>query len=368
MSCPSWLQRKVLTSAALLACLHLALCLACPGVLHAEARTGFLNGTLHEYPEWLDNRSELINAHDGGVIFVDGTYYWYGMALRPLGAEDELNDGAATTTGILLYSSRDLLNWTYEKVILPTSDDPASPLCGPMRFERPKILFNPRTRKFVLWFHYVKRPGKHGDTLGMAEAGVAVADKITDTFTFQGHHRPIDESCAVKDCTLFQDTDGAAYFIYDRKVSGKSRCLHVVRLSDDYLHSTNVWAKIEAAASREAPAMVKRNGIYYLFTSGVTGWRPNAARYYTATHILGPYTDQGDPCTGPDSSITYNAQSTQIFKVENLADAYILMLERHNTRLFTRCSYVWLPLRFPAEGKLRVGYQPKWGLDQFTQP
>jgi len=348
------------------AALVITFCLLWLPFLSAEPAPGFENGTFEENPGWRDNRGELINAHDGGILYVDGLYYWYGMALRPLGAENELNDGAATTTGVLLYSSPDLVHWTYERVILPTSDDPAHPLHGPMRFERPKILQNPRTHKFVLWFHYVRFPGKHGDTPGMAEAGVAVADSIRGPFAFQGYTRPIDDSCAVKDCTLFQDTDGSAYFIYDRKVSAKSRCLHVVRLSDDYLSPTNVWARIEVASSREAPAMIKRDGVYYLFTSGVTGWRPNAARYYTATHILGPYTDRGDPCLGPGNEITYNAQSTHILKVENLPDAYILMLERHNTQCFTRCSYVWLPLRFPNAAALQVSYQQRWDLSWFS--
>lgn len=346
-----------------LAVLFLAVTL---GRLNAAPDTEFVNGAFTENHEWFDNRHELINAHDGGVIYVDGTYYWYGMALRPWGATDELNDGAATTIGIVLYSSKDLYHWTYERVILPTSTNPTDPLYGPMRFERPKIIFNAKTKQFVLWFHYVKFPGKHGDTIGMGEAGVAVADTITGPFCFLGYHRPIDDSCAAKDCTLFQDTDGSAYFIYDRKVSSTSRCLHVVKLTDDYLHSTNIWAKIDVAASREAPAMIKRNGTYFLLTSGVTGWRPNSAKCYRATNILGPYTDLGDPCEGPGNESTYNAQSTYIFKIENLTDAYVLMLERHNTSLFTRCSYIWLPMSFPDNSTSRIKYLPNWSLDWFT--
>lgn len=44
----------------------------------------FTNGDLDEYFPWLDTEGNIINASDGGIIYVDGKYYWYGMALRPL--------------------------------------------------------------------------------------------------------------------------------------------------------------------------------------------------------------------------------------------------------------------------------------------
>ena len=44
----------------------------------------FTNGKLNEYVDWLDEDGRIINASDGGIIYVDGVYYWYGMVLRPL--------------------------------------------------------------------------------------------------------------------------------------------------------------------------------------------------------------------------------------------------------------------------------------------
>ena len=42
------------------------------------------NGDLNEFTDWYDTDGNVINASDGGIIFVDGKYYWYGMALRDL--------------------------------------------------------------------------------------------------------------------------------------------------------------------------------------------------------------------------------------------------------------------------------------------
>jgi len=79
-----------------------------------------------------------------------------------------------------------------------------------------------------------------------------------------------------RDCTLFQDDDGTAYFI---SAARDNADLHIYRLSDDYLsideHVKTLWP----GQYREAPAMIKREGIYFLVTSGCTGWTPNQAKY-----------------------------------------------------------------------------------------
>lgn len=324
----------------------------------------FRNGNFDENVEWKDNRGELINAHDGGIIYVNGKYYWYGLALRPLGRDTAENNGAATTTGINLYSSANLNHWTYEGVILPSSTDKNHPLRSPMRMERPKIIYNPKTKKFVMWFHYVGYPGNHKQEIGYADAGVAVADKITGPFKFLGYNRPINDSGAVKDCSLFVDDDSSAYFIYDRKLPSGSRCLHVVKLSDDYLHTTDKWIKIDAAYRREAPAMIKQNGIYYLITSDVSGWKANAAKVFKADNPLGKWTDIGNPCTGEQKETTYNTQCTYAFKVQGKKDMSVIMLERHNTENFLKCSYVWLPINFTNNQELNFPYYKEWGLNK----
>ncbi len=321
----------------------------------------FVNGSFDEYVIWKDERGEVINAHDGGVLFVDGVYYWYGLALRAMGRDTSVNNGAATTTGVNLYSSVNLHQWKYEGVILSTSNDPAHPLFGPMRMERPKIIYNPRTKKYVMWFHYVGYPGTHKQGAGYADAGVAWADKITGPFHFVGYHRPINDSGAVKDCTLFLDTDTIAYFLYDRKMGDGSRCLHVVKLSDDFLQSTDQWAKIDIAFRREAPVLIKKNGMYYLVTSDVSGWKANAAKIFIAKNIFGPWADIGNPCVGEQSETTFHSQPTAAFDVKGL-DQSIIMLERHNTENFIKCSYIWLPIQFDKNQQPFLKYETEWRL------
>ena len=40
----------------------------------------------------------------------------------------------------------------------------------------------------------------------------------------------------------------------------------------------------------EAPAIFKKDGTYWMITSGCTGWAPNAARLFSAPSIWGPWT------------------------------------------------------------------------------
>ncbi len=323
----------------------------------------FNNGNIDEFVEWLDTRGEIINAHDGGIIFVSGKYYWYGLALRALGQDKGEKNGAATETGINLYSSNNLLEWNYEGVVLSTSNDVQSPLRSPMRLERPKIIYNKKTKKFVMWFHYVGYPGNHGQEIGFADAGVAVSDKITGPFKYIGHHRPINDSGAVKDCTLFMENDSTAYFIFDRKMPDGSRCLHITKLSDDFLHTTDTWAKIDVANRREAPTVIKQNGTYFLVTSDVSGWKANAAKTYKSSDIFGPWAEAGNPCVGEQKESTYNTQCTYAFKVSVTENSYIIMLERHNTSNFLKCSYVWLPIEIDKNQQLYFSYKKEWYLD-----
>ena len=315
-----------------------------------------INGEIDEFVDWYDTDGNVINASDGGILYVDGIYHWYGMALRPLPNHSNGNGGQQTTTGVVMYASRDLHQWEYEGVILPCSKDPSDELYGPMRFERPKIIYNDRTKKYVLWCHYVKYPGDHGDEKGTGDAGLAICDTVNGTYQWLGFTRPIDEKGMVRDCTLYKDLDGSAYFIYDRQV-GEDRCLHIVKLKDDYLGFTDEYQRIDCAYRREAAALFFHEGYYYMVTSGLTSWRFNQACCYRSKSLMGEWEDMGDPCVNDEDHLTFHSQSTYIFKVEGTEDDWILMAERHNVENFLHCSYIWLPIEFTNEGGLQLKYR-----------
>lgn len=329
-----------------------------PFTRRVNEKLKFVNGDTNEYIQWLDDDGDIINVSDGGMFYENGRYYWYGMKLRPLPMAGKGKGGQTTTEGVMMYSSEDLYHWKKEGIILPCSSDPQSPTYGPMRFERPKIIRNEKTGKYVLWCHYVCYPGDHGFTPGTAEAGVAVCDTINGTYEFLGTYRPIDQQGLVRDLTVYQDGDGQVYLIYDRQVE-HDRCLHIVRLSDDYLIPTNDWKRISVACWREAAAIVYHDGYYYMITSGLTSWQPNPAIYFRAKHLMGEWECMGNPCSNDKEANTFNSQSTYIFRIEG-TETWIHMAERHNTENFERCSYIWLPITFKENHTLSLSYMKEW--------
>jgi hypothetical protein len=328
----------------------------------------FSHGSIHEFIPWYDTDGNIINASDGGIIYAGGKYHWYGMALRARPMASGPNGGQMTDVGVVMYASDDLLNWQYEGVILGVSDDPSSPLFAPLRFERPKIVYNDKTGQFVLWCHYVKYPGDHGTDIGTADMGLAVCDTVNGTYKWLGFTRPIDQDGLVRDMTIYKDFDGTAYAIYDRHVisvtpdgSQSDRCLYVVKLSEDYLSFTDTYTRIQAAYWREAPAIVYKNGYYHIVTSGLTGWDTNQAKAFRTKHLLDEWEDMGDPCVDDVTHTTFHTQSTYAFPVRG-TDLQIMMFERHNTANFKECSYVWLPVQFNDDDTICLKYLSEWTL------
>lgn len=318
-----------------------------------------INGNLDEFVQWYDDEGNIINVSDGGIIYVDGVYHWYGLQLRALPAGSKGEGGQTTTTGVAMYCSGDLKSWHYEGIILHCSDDPQSELYAPMRFERPKIIYNDKTKKYVLWCHFVGYPGDHGTAPGTAEAGVAVCDTVNGTYQWLGHTRPIDDNGLVRDCTVYKDFDGSAYYIYDRQEAPDNRCQHMVKLSGDYLSMTDEYRRLDEVFWREAATVVFHDGYYFMITSDLTSWRANQARYYRAKQLFGPWENMGDPCVGDTDHTTFHSQSTWIFRVEG-TDCWIHMAERHNTDNFMHCSYIWLPIHFTEDHRLYLSYEKEW--------
>jgi hypothetical protein len=121
---------------------------------------------------WPDNNGVHINAHGGGVIYHKGKYYWYG--------EHKSEHTSNALVGVMCYSSKNLTDWKNEGAVLKVSEEKGSDIEKGCIIERPKVIYNEKTKKFVMWFHLeLKRRG-----YSAARAGVAVSDSPTGPFTF----------------------------------------------------------------------------------------------------------------------------------------------------------------------------------------
>ncbi len=305
---------------------------------------------------WKDTAGDVINAHGGGIMYHNGIYYWYGEAK---GDSTYLYEPVKTwecyraeAKGVSCYSSVDLENWKFEGLVLPsTPEDPASELHPSQVIERPKVIYNDKTKKFVMWFHIESPDYEKG------MAGVAISDSPTDRFTYLGSIKPNGGDS--RDQTLFKDDDGRAYHIHS---SEWNKTLYIGLLDKEYTKPSGIFTRNFINESREAPAVFKHDGKYYLVSSGCTGWDPNVAEIAVADSMLGNWTTLGNPCKGIDADSTFYAQSTFVLPVAGKKDTYIAMFDRWNKKNLIDSRYVWLPLTF-ENGKPVIEWKDKWNLD-----
>src|SRR4029079_9142214 len=185
-----------------------------------------------------------------------------------------------------------------------------------------------------------------------AHAGVAVSDNPAGPYKYLGSVQPNGQMS--RDMTLFKDDDNKAYLIYS---SENNNTMHVCLLSDDYLSPTKTWSRILVDRNRDAPALFKNKGKYYLVTSACTGWSPNAASYAVAAQPLGPWKEYDNPCTGEGAETTFQSQSTFVLPVKAKTGEYIFMADKWNKLDLENSKYVWLPLLI-KNGKVEITSLP----------
>lgn len=299
---------------------------------------------------WPDNNGVHINAHGGGVLYHDGLYYWFGehkVAGRA---------GNKAQVGVHVYSSRDLYHWHDDGIALAVSDDPESDIARGCILERPKVIYNEKTKTFVMWFHLELK----GQGYNSARSGVAVADEITGPYHFRESFRP--DGCMARDQTVFVDDDGKAYHLY---ASEDNQTLHIGLLSEDYLRPSGTYIRVFEDRYMEAPAILKHDGVYYFLASGCTGWKPNTARSARADSIWGPWTELGNPCRGVNpanglgAAKTFGGQSTFILPIDGEDGAFIAMFDEWRPDNPIDGRYYWLPVRFEAD-RMVIEWKDCW--------
>ncbi len=349
---------------------------------------------------WLDSSGQPINAHGGGVLFHEGVYYWFGE--HKVGGAM----GNFAHVGVHVYTSTDLARWDDAGIALAVSPDETSEIARGCILERPKVIFNAATQRFVMWFH-LEPPGRG---YLASRSGVAIAEQPAGPYRFLGSLRPnvgvwpdnvpmewkrlptreeraeLDalelpggprpwypkdllfrrdhaEGQMARDMTLFVDDDGVAYQIYASEANGT---LHVSQLDETYLRPAGRYVRVLPGRFNEAPAMMKWRGRYFLFASDCTGWAPNPARLLAAASIWGPWEEYGNPCLGTGQQIanTFASQPTFILPVAGKPDAFIYLGDRWRPENAQDGRYVWLPIEL-HHGFPMIRWHDQWNLSAF---
>ncbi len=344
----------------------------------------------------MDTAGKPIQAHGGSIIEVDGNFYWYGE-------NKEFTNGKTKvwTWGVRCYESTDLYNWRDLGLIIPPdTSNPTSPLFPETLLDRPHIIFNRRTRKFVCW---VKIMGE-GSTQTRT---VLTSESITGPYKILRQNiRPCDMNAGDFDLAISPD-DGKAYMYFER-VHTELICAD---LTDDYTDFTGFYSthfpRPGPPFTREGAAYFFRQAKHYLATSGTTGYYPNPSEISVADTFHGPFTVMGDLHPDDRSRTSFNSQISSIFRHPKKKDLFIaladrwigpmagdeftsgrfsatvqstfrkrfshppealsaeeLLLAKGEASINTSLSrYVWLPIRFDGDQPV-IEWRSEWTLDE----
>lgn len=334
---------------------------------------------------WLDTKGERIHAHGGSVLTVDGVHYWYGE-----NKEFSTPGSGIWHWGVRSYSSTDLVNWDDRGVIIPPNeDDESSPLHPSQGLDRPHIIFNAQTGKFVCWVKVMTKGSVQRST-------VLTADSILGPYEIQRTWlRPLDMSAGDFDLVV-DPHDGKGYYYFER-VHSEMICAD---LTSDYTDVTGYYSthfpQPQPPFVREAPAHFQRGGLHYLLTSGTTGYYPNPSESAVARGYHGPFEVLGDLHPSDESRTSFHSQISSVFRHPGKKDLYIAIADRWLPRYLDHgdrarqafiehfapgrdgdepmeefayvdtsiADYVWLPIRFDGDRPV-VEWREEWSPDEY---
>lgn len=289
---------------------------------------------IHSGIALFDQFNNEVNAHGGCIVQEKGRYYLFG---------EFKSDTSNAFVGFSCYSSTDLMNWKFEKIVLPQQEEG---LLGPNRVgERVKVMKSPATNQFVMYMHC--------DDLGYRDPhiGYATSETIDGDYTFHGAIMNNDEPLRRWDMGTFQESDRTGYLL--------SHEGNIYKLSSDY-KSIDTLIVSGVAPGGESPAMFKRNGIYYWLFSNKTSWERNDNYYLTASSIQGPWVKKG--LFAPEGSLTWNSQCSFVLPITSNSDTlFMYMGDRWSfPKQGSSATYVWQPISFEGDEMIIPKFQESW--------
>ena len=314
-----------------------------------------------------DTKGRIVDAHDGSLEYFKGRYYLYGTHYGN-------TNGLGKTNYYVCYSSPDLITWKYEGRLL--SDREAR------MYYRPYVKFNRLTRKYVLWYN--------ADN----EYGVALSDQPAGPFRIVNPNVRLKYSIGgVGDFGFFVDTDGTGYIAYVAHVTAKMETaaiaepqhhqISVEKLAPDFLNSTFQNSGF-IAGNVEAPALFRRQGLYYLLFDNTCAFcaTGSGVRTYTSSNVMGPYTYRGNinilpsdaahgqswtvPGSGRADTILH-AQQTDVTELPSTAGPiYLWIGDKWGSTpdgIKGHDFQVWVPLQFSDHRVLPLRNLADWQIE-----
>jgi len=319
-------------------------------------------GTIHNGTVWRDRSGTEIWCNGGHMIRESDTFYWVGYETRPrIGFQN-----------IKLYSSTNLADWEFENDIL-RKEGPTSILgwAG-----RPGIVCNRATKQYILIFEADSQQWER-HKVGFARCDVVDRDYELVRYVYPEGERSTGDQSVYQErddaylvCTLDKIIDGRRYL---------NQSLAIFKLTPDYLGiAEKVYEGFDNVngdrsrnprhhTSREASHIIKVDGVYYWFSSGLQGWRSTQTMYATADALAGPWSDLRPLPTEPASADSFNTQHDFVIPVTGTErTTYVYVGDRYSQHHEQGVGRnVFLPLVW-EDGDPKLEWHAKWSIDTRT--
>ncbi len=294
-----------------------------------------------------DSVAAAIDAHDGEIAYFNGVFYLYGTSYD---CGYEWGNKDAPFCGFKVYTSKDLVNWTDKGFLFDAKTPIWQSRCdgGTYGCYRPHVIYNRKNNLYVLWINVYDN--KVGYRVFTSASPVGPFKEIAQPRLRINKDAPV-AGLNHGDHDLFVDDDGIAYLAFtDWRAGGGA--IMIEKLNADYTSGSGAVSKVTQGRT-EAPAMMKRNGIYYVLYSdpncgycGGTG-----TSYRTAKSPLGPWSPginiSSDSCGGQPSFVsTIKLNSDVIF-------LYGSDLWNNAAKNEALANFYWAPLSFAADGSIK---------------
>ncbi len=290
-----------------------------------------------------DVNDNAIDAHDGGISQFGDTYYLYGTSYD---CGFVWQQSGAPFCGFKSYTSTDLVHWADQGFLFDASTPTWQARCGGSTIGcfRPHVLYNSALQKYILWMNDYSV----GVGFRVFESAAPIGpftEVAVPTLAFSGTAGAVNNG----DENLFLDSTGTAYLTYTNwQQSGN---IIIEQLNAQFESGTGNYASL-GTSSTEAPAMFKRNGIYYVTYSDPNCGYCNSTgtSYKTASTPLGTWTAgtkfTANSCGGQPThvaTVATTSGTTYLYQSD-------LWNGSHNEAL---ANYFWAPLSFNSNGSIQ---------------
>lgn len=355
---------------------------------------------------WLDTDGNTIFSQGGGIFKFGDTYYWYGVKYEEAEKyvqNPKVSYSKDTFAGVTCYSSKDLVNWKNEGIVVTKDAVNNAEEMGEQKARWVGRLGVAKVgEKYALFVQHEfpeteqtdvtktkdypdeakEGSGEFNGQYYSKQVLVLTSDSPTGQFTWNQRINMYDYTGGTSntgDQTVFTDEEtGKSYLVYSYgRGRGKMFLSEIVAQDDGKIGLDKSKSyKIYEGAGREGNCMFKYNGKYYVCASDLYGWNASHGYYLKLDSLEDSYLG-GESFTPATSMKLMAGTSDDFCHVSQTGFFYTVNGSEQETVIFCGDRWAgfagnglgfnqWCPLSFDAAGEPYFNSLSAWDIDVAT--